>query len=120
MPRIRFDRHELAGSFGDLGTDLPLLVALIPAAHLDPCAVLITFGCLQILTGLLYGLPMPVQPLKAMAVIVISNQIAAPVLHGAGFVIGAVMVMLAASGALQVLARCVPRCVVRGLQMGLG
>ncbi len=120
MPRLRFDRHELAGSFGDLGTDLPLLVGLIPAAHLDPCGVLITFGVLQILTGLLYGLPMPVQPLKAMAVLIITHNIAAPVLHGAGLAIGIIMLVLALSGLLEKLARAVPRCVVRGLQMGLG
>jgi MFS superfamily sulfate permease-like transporter len=132
MPRLRFDRNELAGSFGDLGTDLPLLVGLIPAAHLDPCAVLITYGVLQILTGLLYGLPMAVQPLKAMAVIVITNNlsqhvlsgaspaITAPVLHGAGLAIGVAMLVLAVSGLLDGLARAVPRCVVRGLQMGLG
>lgn len=23
LPRLRFDRHELAGAFGDIGTDLP-------------------------------------------------------------------------------------------------
>ena len=132
MPRLRFDRHELAGSFGDLGTDLPLLVGLIPAAHLDPCAVLITYGVLQILTGLLYGLPMPVQPLKAMAIIIIGHNLSQPVfrgeveaisgsvLHGAGFAIGVLVLVLALSGLLGTLARAVPRCVVRGLQMGLG
>lgn len=120
MPRLRFDRHELAGSFGDLGTDLPLIVGLIPAAQLDPCGVLVTFGLFQILSGLVYGLPMPVQPLKAMAVIVITNKLAAPVLHGAGLAIGAIMLVLALSGLLEKLANAVPRCVVRGLQMGLG
>ncbi len=120
MPRLRFDRNELAGSFGDLGTDLPLLVGLIPAANLDPCGVLVTYGVLQILTGLVYGLPMSVQPLKAMAVLVITHNITAPVLHGAGLAIGVIMLVLAVTGLLEKLARAVPRCVVRGLQMGLG
>jgi len=35
LPRVRFDRNELAGSFGDIGTDLPLIVAMIAAAGLD-------------------------------------------------------------------------------------
>ncbi|MCZ2400148.1 MAG: hypothetical protein LC135_09825 [Phycisphaerae bacterium] len=38
-PRIRFDRHELAGSFGDIGTDLPLLIGMIAAAGLDSASV---------------------------------------------------------------------------------
>ena len=37
--RIRFDRNELAGSFGDIGTDLPLIVGMILAAGLDSGSV---------------------------------------------------------------------------------
>ena len=42
--RLRFNRHELAGAFGDLGTDLPLITAMILAAHLDAAGVLLMFG----------------------------------------------------------------------------
>lgn len=119
-PRVRFDRNELAGSFGDIGTDLPLLIGMIAAARLDAASVFTIFGLLQILTGLLYGLPMPMQPLKAMAVLVISQGIASPTLYGAGVAIGAVMLLLSLSGALEWLARVIPRCVVRGVQVGLG
>ncbi|MCG3126104.1 MAG: hypothetical protein CHACPFDD_00933 [Phycisphaerae bacterium] len=119
-PRIRFDRHELAGSFGDIGTDLPLLIGMIAAAGLDAASVFTVFGLLQILTGLLYGLPMPMQPLKAMAVLVISQKIAGPTLYGAGLAIGVIVLVLTLSGALTWLARVIPRCVVRGVQVGLG
>jgi hypothetical protein len=117
---IRFDRNELAGAFGDIGTDLPLLAGMILVAGLDAASVLILFGAMQWLTAARYGMPMPVQPLKAMAVIVITQQIAAPVLYGAGLAIGATMLLLTASGALDRLARVVPKAVVRGLQLGLG
>lgn len=119
-PRIRFDRHELAGSFGDLGTSLPLIVLLIPAAGLDPAGVLIGFGLLQILTGVVYGIPMPVQPLKAMAVIVIAERLASGVVFAAGFAIGAIVLVCAIVGVLSWLAGQVPRSTVRGLQLGLG
>lgn len=117
---IRFDRNELAGSFGDIGTDLPLLLAMIPAAGLNGGAVFLTFGLMQIATGLLYGLPMPVQPLKAMAVLVISQKLGAGVLLGGAVAIGGIMLVLAASGALDVVSRAIPRPVVRGIQFGLG
>ncbi|GIW42627.1 MAG: hypothetical protein KatS3mg076_3204 [Candidatus Binatia bacterium] len=120
MRRLRFDRNELAGSFGDIGTDVPLLMGMILSAGLDSASVLVVFGALQILTGLFYGLPMPMQPLKAMAVIVITQQVAAPVLYGAGFAIGAVMLLLCVTGLLDALARAIPKCVVRGIQFGLG
>jgi hypothetical protein len=118
--RVRFDRNELSGAFGDLGTDFPLPVGMILAAGLDAASVLIVFGAMQVLTGLTYGLPMPVQPLKAMAVIVITQKLAGNVLFGGGLAIGVVMLALAATGLVDALARAVPKSVVRGIQLGLG
>jgi xanthine/uracil permease len=117
---LRFDRRELAGAFGDLGTDLPLLVGMILAAGLDPTTVFLTFGALQVASGLWYRLPMPVQPLKAMAAIVIAGQVTSPVLVAGGLVVGVTMLALAQTGALDWIARVVPRVVVRGIQVGLG
>jgi hypothetical protein len=116
---IRFDRNELAGAFGDIGTDLPLLVGMVLAAGLDVTGVLVAFGALQVATGLLYRMPMPVQPLKAMAAIVIAQGIPADVLLGGGLAIGVLMLALSAAGLLEWIGRVVPRPVVRGLQLGL-
>src|SRR3989304_6384629 len=88
-PRVRLDRNELSGAFGDMGTDFPLLVGMILVAKLDAASVLTVFGAMQLLTGLTYGLPMPAQPLKAMAVLVLAGRAAATVLYGAGSVTGA-------------------------------
>jgi MFS superfamily sulfate permease-like transporter len=118
--RLRFDRHELAGAFGDLGTDLPLVAAMIVAARLDAGSVLFVFGALQILTGVLYRMPMPVQPLKAMAAIVITQKVSGEILYGGGLAIGVLMLVLTASGLLGWLARAIPVAVVRGVQFGLG
>lgn len=118
--RIRFDRNELSGAFGDMGTDFPLIAGMILAGGLNPASVLTLFGSMQILTGLLYGIPMPAQPLKAMAVIVISQKASGAVLYGAGLAIGVVMLVLAATGLLTRLANAVPKSVVRGIQFGLG
>jgi hypothetical protein len=118
--RIRFDRNELSGAFGDIGTDFPLIAGMILSAGLNPASVLTLFGVMQILTGLMYGIPMPAQPLKAMAVIVISHKASGPVLYGAGLAIGLIMLVLAGTGLLTLLANAVPKSVVRGIQFGLG
>lgn len=120
LPRLRFDRHELAGAFGDIGTDLPLLIALIATCGLDAAGVCIMFGLLQIATGVLYGIPMPVQPLKAMAAIMLAQRLSPGTLAGGGLVIGVAMLLLAATGLLDWLVRVVPKEVVRGIQLGLG
>jgi len=78
------------------------------------------FGVMQMFTGLRYQLPMPVQPLKAMAAIVITQQITGSVLYGAGLAIGIVMLLLTVSGLINWLARVVPKSVIRGIQFGLG
>ncbi len=119
-PGLRFDRHEWSGAFGDMGTDLPLLVGMILAAKLDAASVLTVFGLMQILTGLWYRMPMPVQPLKAMAALIIAQKLPAAVVHGGGLAIGASMLLLTLSGALHWVARVVPRPVIRGIQLGLG
>lgn len=118
--RVRFDRNEWSGSFGDIGTDLPLIVAMIAATGLDSAPVFIVFGLLQIASGVFYGLPMPMQPLKAMAVLVITQKLSGDVLAGGGLAIAAVMLLLSLSGALDKLARLIPHSVVRGIQLGLG
>lgn len=117
---IRFDRNELAGAFGDIGTDLPLVVGMILAAGLHSASVLIMFGLMQWLTAFRYRMPMPVQPLKAVAVIVIAQKIAPEVLYGGGLAIGIIMLILALTGAISWIAELVPKAVVRGLQLGLG
>ncbi|HOS97487.1 MAG TPA: putative sulfate/molybdate transporter [Deltaproteobacteria bacterium] len=119
-PRIRFDRNELAGAFGDMGTDIPLLIGVALACGLDGTSVLVMFGVMQLFTGLSYRLPMPVQPLKAMAAIVIAQQTSAETLFGAGLAIGTTMLLLAATGLLDWMGRVIPKCVVRGIQFGLG
>lgn len=117
---ISFNRQEFSGAFGDIGTDLPLIVAMLLATGLYAPGVLIVFGLLQIATGLIYKMPMPVQPLKAMATLVIAQQIGGPILLGAGIAIGVVMLLLSWSGGLDLMARWVPKPVIRGIQLGLG
>lgn len=119
-PPLRFNRAELAGAFGDIGTDLPLLVGVIIATGLDPTTTFCVYGALQIMSGLVYRLPMPVQPLKAMAAIAIAGAVSAPLLAAGGLIVGAVMLVLALSGGLTLIARLVPKPIVRGIQVGLG
>ncbi len=118
--RVRFDRNEFSGAFGDIGTDFPLIVGMILVCGLDATSVLVLYGALQIFTGLSYGMPMPVQPLKAMAIIVITQKLSANVLYGGGLAIGIMMLLLTVTGAIDWVANAVPKSVVRGIQLGLG
>lgn len=124
LKEVKFDRNELAGSFGDIGTDLPLIIGMILAIGLNAPSVLIMFGVMQIFTGFFYRMPMPVQPLKAMAAIVIAQgatgKISPSVLYGAGLAIGISMFILTATHLIDWIAKIIPKCVIRGIQFGLG
>ncbi|HAZ08725.1 MAG TPA: transporter [Elusimicrobia bacterium] len=119
-PPLRLDRREIAGAFGDLGTSFPLLVGMTLACGLDGGSVLAVFGALQVATALVYHMPMPVQPLKAMAAIAIAQRLPAATLAGGGLAVGVLMLLLTLTGLLESLARAVPKTVVRGIQCGLG
>jgi hypothetical protein len=118
--KLRFDRNEFSGAFGDIGTDLPLLIGMVLAAGLDSASVLVIYGLMQISTAWFYRLPMPVQPLKAVAVLVITQKLGANILYGAGLAIGVTMLLLVKTGLIDWVARVVPKAVVRGVQFGLG
>jgi len=118
--RISFGVNEWSGAFGDIGTDLPLLAGMLMVSGMSPVRVLIVFGVLQMFSGWLYRMPMAIQPLKAVAALVIAQGISGGVITGAGLAIGVTMLILTLSGGLQRLARLIPVCVVRGIQFGLG
>lgn len=117
---INLDRNELSGSFGDIGTDLPLIVGMILVSGIDSASTFIVYGILQILSGLFYGVPMAVQPLKAVATIVIAQQLTGDVIYGGGLAIGVIMLVMTLTGLVKKLALFIPKSVIRGIQMGLG
>ena len=52
----RLDRHEIAGSLGDLGTFLPLLVGMAAENGLDFAAALFFAGLFNVITGLTFAI----------------------------------------------------------------
>jgi sulfate permease, SulP family len=119
---LRFDRVELAGSFGDLGTLLPIVVAMILINRLSATTVFLGFGLFYLMTGLYYRLPVPVQPLKAVGAIAIAypNQITESVIGAAGIIFGFLLLVMSLSGMLDRIARLFTQPVVRGIQLALG
>ncbi len=118
--RIKINRNELSGAFGDIGTDLPLIIAMLAVTDLKSSSILIIFGVMQILTSFLYGIPMPVQPLKVVAMIVITQKISSAVIFGGGLAIGILMLILTITGLITYLNKVIPKTVIRGIQLGLG
>lgn len=120
--RLVFDRVELAGAFGDLGTLLPIVVAMIFINKLSPTSVLLAFGVFYIVSGYYYRLPIPVQPLKAVGAIAIAYpaMITESVIGASGIIFGAFLLVASLSGMIDKLAKLFSQAVVRGIQLTLG
>lgn len=74
--RIRsfeFNLRELAGVTGDLGILFPLAIGYIVVCGLDPAGFLVTMGLASIATGLVFRLPMPIEPMKVLATVAIAQ-----------------------------------------------
>jgi len=119
---LRFDRVELAGSLGDLGTLLPIVVGMILINKLSPTTVFLAFGLFYLMTGYYYRLPIPVQPLKAVGAIAIAYpaQITESVIGASGILFGLILLVLSLTGTLDRVARLFTQPVVRGIQLALG
>lgn len=55
---------EISGSLGDLGTLLPLMIALALQDSISLSTTLVFSGLWNVVTGLAFGIPLPVQPMK--------------------------------------------------------
>lgn len=116
----KFDRMEFAGSLGDLGTLIPLSVAMIVINGLNATGVFLMVGLFYIGAGLYYKLPIPVQPLKVVAAIAIASQMDAATIAASGYLMGVILLFIAATGIVDALARLFTKPIVRGIQLGLG
>ncbi len=116
----RFGRHEAAGSLGDLGTFLPLLVGMTVQNGLDFATALFFAGLFNIITGLVFAIPMAVQPMKAIAAVALTEGLTVPQIVAAGATVSVIILVLGLTGLIEWLNRIVPKSVVRGIQLALG
>lgn len=122
LTEFQFNRMEFAGSLGDLGTLIPLSVALITINHLGFTPIFLMVGLFYLVTGYYYRLPIPIQPLKVVAAIAIAfpDKITLPVMSATGILFGIILTLLAITGAIDHISRFFTRPIVRGIQLGLG
>ncbi len=120
MNKLSFNRQEFAGSLGDLGTLLPLGIGLIQINGLNGTAVLLSVGLFYILSGLYFGIPVPVQPMKIIGAYGIAKMLTPEQISAAGMWMGIGLLFLASTGAITVIGRIVPRPVIRGVQLTTG
>lgn len=77
-------------------------------------------GLANIVTGLTYRLPMPIQPMKLLAVVAIAQHWSPSMVYASGFATGVIWLLIAVTGIMNWIARVTPNSVIRGIQVTLG
>jgi predicted benzoate:H+ symporter BenE len=117
---FEFNLRELASSMGDFGTLFPLVIGYIVVCGLDPAGLFIWIGLVNIATGLIYRLPMPVEPKKVISVAAISQKWSPSLVYASGLGLGITWFVLTLSGLMRHIVRWTPMFVARGIQLALG
>jgi hypothetical protein len=117
-----YNRMELAGAFGDLGTLIPFVLGYITLNKLDPLGIFVVFGLFNIFVGLYFKTPIPIQPMKAIGGMAIAHAstITPGMIWGSGFFTGIFWLFMGLSGAVTWIERITTKPVVRGIMLGLG
>jgi SulP family sulfate permease len=118
--RYKFDRLEAAGSLGDLGTLLPIAIGMILINGLNPCGLFFSIGLFYILAGIYFGVTVPVQPMKVIGAYAIATGVNASQILASGVLMALILLLVGATGAVNVLGRYTPKSVVRGVQLSTG
>lgn len=71
---FEFSVREFAGSLGDFGTLLPFTVGYIVISGFNPTGLLFGIGITNVFLALIYKLPLPVQPQKAIGSIALAEK----------------------------------------------
>jgi xanthine/uracil/vitamin C permease (AzgA family) len=117
---FEFNLRELSGSMGDFGTLLPLAIGYIAVCGVNPAGLLVTLGLANMITGIVYRLPMPIEPMKVIAVIAIAQRWEPSLVYASAFGMGVIWIVLALTGLMKYIAQVTPKVVVRGIQCALG
>ncbi|CDP18432.1 unnamed protein product [Coffea canephora] len=112
---------EINGAMGDLGTYIPIILALTLAKDLNLGTTLIFTGVYNFVTGAIYGVPMPVQPMKSIAAVAISDaDFNIPEVMASGICTAGILLVLGVTGLMQLVYKLIPISIVRGIQLAQG
>lgn len=120
FPNYRFNRMEVAGSLGDLGTLLPIAMAMVLINGLNPVGLFFSIGVFYIVTGLYFGITVPVQPMKVIGAYAIATAMNPSQILASSLMMGILLLIIGATGAIELVRRYTPHSVIRGVQLATG
>lgn len=105
---------------GDFGTLFPLAIGYMVVCGLDPAGFLVMLGVANIVTGLIYRIPVPIQPMKVLAAAAIASAWTPAEVYASAFGMGVVWILFSLTGIMDRIRDLTPKPVIRGIQLALG
>jgi len=118
--RFKFDRLELAGSLGDLGTLLPIAIAMILINGISPLGLFFSIGLYYIISGIYFGITVPVQPMKVIGAYAIATAMTPDQILASSLLMGIFLLIVGLTGAIDLIRKATPQSVIRGVQLSTG
>ena len=118
--RFKFNRLELAGSLGDLGTLLPIAIAMVLINGLSPVGIFFSIAVFYIVSGLFFGVTVPVQPMKVIGAYAIASAVSPSQILASSLLMGIFILIIGLTGTIDFIRRYTPQSVIRGVQLTTG
>jgi SulP family sulfate permease len=118
--RFKFDRMELAGALGDLGTLLPIAIAMVLFNGLDPLGLFMSIGVYYVISGIYFGITVPVQPMKVIGAYAIATAMSPDQILASSFLMALCLLIVGLTGAIDLIRKITPKPVIRGVQLSTG
>merc|ERR1719181_2214814 len=118
--RSRFCLDEASGALGDLGTLIPLLAACAKIGSVRIGPAIFWMGVFNVISAVQWDIPMPVQAMKSIAAVAISDGMSPGAFAAAGVLTGSMVTILGLTKTIELANKAIPQCVIAGMQVGLG
>ncbi|WP_304511778.1 putative sulfate/molybdate transporter [Desulfobacula sp.] len=117
---IKFNRMEIAGSFGDLGALLPIAIAMVLVNGLNPVGLFFSIALFFIISGLYFDVTVPVQPMKVIGAYAIATALTPSQILASSLLMGIFLLIIGLTGAIETIRKYTPKSVIRGVQLSTG
>ena len=112
--------NEVSGSLGDLGTLIPLLIAMSKEKLIYLPGAFFWAGVFNIISAFQWNIPMPVQPMKAIASVALTDGLTFNEVITSGLITSAVVTIFGITKTIDYFNKIIPIDLVSGMQLGLG
>lgn len=119
-PRFSFNRMEFAGSLGDLGTLLPIAIAMVLVVGLNPVGLFFSIALFYLISGAYFGVTVPVQPMKVIGAYAVATAMNPSEILASSLLMACALLFIGLTGSIDFIRKYTEKSVIRGVQLTTG